>query len=356
MASRPPTSARLGYLDWARGLVVVLMVHTHGFFAWVAPASQDGWIYHKTVLAGGYPAAIFLFLSGLVLTLANESRRRRGTPGRERVREGVKRGLEVLAYAFLFRLWMLAASLFWRPADFLRVDILNCIGASLVIVSAVTFGWPRPRVRGLAALALAAAICLLAPLAWDGPWLQGLPNPILGYFSGRAPDARFPLLPWAGFAAAGAAAGVLLDAARRQGREGPCIALLSASGAAAIVAGFLIDRHFPQIYPREDFWYTSPSYFLIKGGVVLLVLGVAFLADRIPGPSPLRQLGRTSLLVYWVHLEIIYGMFVMPWARQRLDVPQALLGVALLTLAMLCLSYLRTALPRWWRQHHPRVG
>lgn len=356
MGSRPPAGSRLGYLDWARGLVVVLMVHTHGFFGWVAPPYQGEWIYRKTVLVGGYPAALFLFLSGLVLALANESRRRRGAGGRERVRAGVKRGLEVLGYAFLFRLWMLATSLFWRPADFLRVDILNCIGGSLVLVSVAGFGWEGRRARVLAGLVLATAISLLAPLTWDGPWLKSLPEPILGYFSGRLPDARFPLFPWAGFAAAGASAGVLLDAARRQGRESQCIALLTASGVVALGAGFLIDRYGPRIYPHEDFWYTSPSYFLIKGGVVLLVLGVSFLADEIPGPSPLRQLGRTSLLVYWVHLEIIYGMFVMPWARERLDIPQALLGVAVLTLAMLCLSYLRTELPRWWQARETRAA
>ena len=356
MGSRPPTGSRLGYLDWARGLVVVLMVHTHGFFAWVAPASQGEWIYRKTVLIGGYPAAIFLFLSGLVLALANESRKRRGSSGRERVWAGVKRGLEVLGYAFLFRFWMLAASLFWRPADFLRVDILNCIGASLVLVAAVSFGWERARERALAGLLLATTISLLAPLTWDGPWLRGLPEPILGYFSGRPPDARFPILPWAGFAAAGAVAGVMLDGARRQGREGRCIALLSLAGVVAAGAGLLIDRYGPRIYPREDFWYTSPSYFLIKGGIVLLVLGVAFLADRIPGASPLRQLGRTSLLVYWVHLEIIYGMFVIPWVRERLDVKQALWGVVLLTLAMWCLSFLRTELPRWWQERKIRAG
>jgi uncharacterized membrane protein len=358
MASRPSTGSRLGYLDWARGLVVVLMIHTHGFFAWVAPAFQDSWIYRKTVLAGGYPAAIFLFLSGLVLALGNESRSRRGAPGRERVREGVKRGLEVLGYAFLFRLWMLAASFFWRPADFLRVDVLNCIGGSLVLVSLASFGARSPRARALAALALAAAMSLLAPLAWDGPWLRGLPEPILGYFSGRPPDARFPLLPWAGFAAAGAAAGVLLDAARQKALEGRGIAFLPLAGALAVGAGVLVDRFGPRIYPREDYWFTSPSYFLVKGGIVLLALGFAYVASRIPGPSPLRQLGRTSLLVYWVHLEIIYGMFVIPWARQSLDVPQALVGVALLTLAMLGLSYLRTdVLPRWWQARRPvRAG
>jgi uncharacterized membrane protein len=354
MASGPPAAGRLGYIDWARGFCVVLMLHTHAFYAWVRPEARGDEIFKKTLLVGGYPGAIFLFLSGLVLALATESRARRGSPGRDRVREGVKRGLEVLGFAFLFRLWMLVSGHFGRPADFLRVDVLNCIGASLALVAALTFGWTSARARIAAAFAVAAAFSLLAPLTWDW-WLTGLPDPIRGYFSGRPRDALFPLFPWGGFTAAGAAAGMLLAGARQQGREGPFVMALGASGILLAAAGLLIDRFGVSIYPREDFWYTSPSYFLFKVGVVLVVLGMAFLADRIPGLSPLRQMGRTSLLIYWVHLEIVYGLYVIPGLRNRLDVRQALLGVALLTLAMLGLSLLRTYGPRWWETRRGRV-
>ena len=348
MASRPPVKRRLGYLDWARGLCVLFMIHTHAFYAWVSPEARKSEVFQKTVLVGGYPGAAFLFVSGLVLALALEGRARRGESGRRRVREGVKRGLEVLGYAFLFRLWMLATSHFWRTSDFLRVDVLNCIGGSLLLTGLVVFGWGTLRGRLMAAAALAAALSLLAPLTWDGPWLGFLPHPILGYFSGRVPDAFFPLLPWGGFTAAGAFAGILLDRARRAEREGALLAAFAAGGAALCATGLLIDRFGPRVYPREDFWYTSPSYFVFKLGVVLCVLAVAYLGDKLPGPSALRQMGRTSLLIYWVHLEIIYGQYVIPGGRERLDIEQSLRGVAGLALAMLALSLLRTHVPRWW--------
>ena len=43
-------------------------------------------------------------------------------------REALRRGAEVLGYAVLFRLWMFTSSGFAKPADLLRVDVLNCIG------------------------------------------------------------------------------------------------------------------------------------------------------------------------------------------------------------------------------------
>ena len=90
--------------------------------------------------------------------------------------------------------------------------------------------------------------------------------------------------------------------------------------------------------------------------MLLVEIGAAPLHHSETAAGDLRQLGRTSLLVYWVHLEIIYGMFVMPWARERLNVPQALLGVAVLTLALLGLSYLRPELPRWWPRSRSTTG
>jgi fucose 4-O-acetylase-like acetyltransferase len=99
----------------------------------------------------------------------------------------------------------------------------------------------------------------------------------------------------------------------------------------------------PTVYPRYDFWHTSPAYFAVKAGVVLLTMAAAYLLDRLPGQGPIRQLGRTSLLIYWVHLEIVYGSYVVPGWRGSLPLGQAVAAVATLMLVMLALSYARTA-------------
>jgi uncharacterized membrane protein len=339
----PTPASRLGYLDWARGLCVLFMLHTHAFYAWVRPEDRDTAYFGYTRLVGGFPGAVFLFLAGLVLSLANESRVARGAAPRDAVRHGLARGLEILGFAFLFRLWMWMSGDFGRAADLLRVDILNCIGASVTLAAGLTLGWPTVGRRVAAALTLGLAIPLLTPVLWDSPWVRRyLPVGLAGYVDGRLPDSFFPLFPWGGFTALGVAAGSLLHGARRAGREGMLLAAMAGLGAALLPAGRLLDPLLAGAYPRYDFWHTSPAYFLIKTGVVLLVMGLAYAADRIPGPSPLRQMGTTSLLIYWVHLEIVYGKYVAPWARGSLDLRQATAGVALLTLAMLALSILRT--------------
>jgi uncharacterized membrane protein len=344
----PERASRLGYLDWARGLAVLLMINTHAFSAWTAAEDRGTRLFGMARLFGGYPAPLFLFLAGVSAALVAEKERTKGMDSREIRRRALRRGLTVLAYAFLFRVAMLASGGFGRAADLLRVDVLNCIAVSLLLV-AFAPGRPSPPDRLIAALGLVAGVALLTPLAWDTSWWRGWPVPIAGYFTGRVPDALFPLFPWTAFLALGAACGLGLAHARARGREAVTIGLMAAAGAAAIPMALWVDRHAPAVYPVYDFWYTSPSYVVLKGGVLLVLFGLAFLLDRLPGPSALRQLGRTSLLVYWVHLEIVYGKWIAPGLRGILSVEEAGVGVVILVLAMLALSIARTHARGGWR-------
>ena len=336
------SSRRLGYIDWARGLAVYVMIQTHAFSSWLSPEARQTRFWHRVELMGGYPGPLFLFLAGMGLALMAEARRAQGVATPAVVREGLRRGLEILGYAAAFRLWMYASGRFTAPRELLRVDVLNCIGLALMLVAAAALPWTSRRRRMPAALGLCAAIALLTPLAWDAPWPGWIPRPLLAYVSGRAWGSYFPIFPWAGFAAAGAACAFLLAEARDRGREPAAVTALTSLGAALIPLALWIDRVVPQVYPVYDFWWTSPLYFLVKVGVLLLVLGLAYAWNWLPGWSPLRQMGQTSLLVYWVHIEVVYGGNVFGWARGSLSVARASVGLALLVAAMLLLSIART--------------
>jgi fucose 4-O-acetylase-like acetyltransferase len=61
------------------------------------------------------------------------------------------------------------------------------------------------------------------------------------------------------------------------------------------------------------------------------------------GFSPLVQLGQTSLLVYWVHIEFVYGrVSILP--KRAVDIRTASLGLLTIFLSMLLLSWFRTRL------------
>jgi len=66
--------------------------------------------------------------------------------------------------------------------------------------------------------------------------------------------------------------------------------------------------------------------------------------------SPLMQLGKTSLLVYWVHIEFVYGRFsILP--KGQCGIAKATAGLIAIFSAMLGLSWLRTR----WKGRKARV-
>lgn len=332
--------SRLDYVDWLRGLAVLLMMQTHAYDSWLTPAARQTSFFGYSRLLGGAPAPLFLFLAGLSLGLLVE--RLPGEHGRG-VGRGVRRGLQIVAYAFAFRFASLVAGGFTRPGDFLRVDVLNCIGLSMILVAILGFSWSTPPKRAGACLLMAAAIAMATPLVWDAAWPSWVPKALLGYLSGRGPESLFPLFPWTAFAAAGGAAGIVLTQGRSARREGWTVLGLTLAGVAAVVAGLRFDR-LPTLYTRYDFWYTSPNYVLIRLGLALVLLGLAYAWDRRPrryATNPLIVLGRDSLLIYVVHIEIVYGVLLAPFVRAKMDLTSASFALAVLTIAMWFLAYFR---------------
>jgi hypothetical protein len=108
-----------------------------------------------------------------------------------------------------------------------------------------------------------------------------------------------------------------------------------------------LDARPDQIYPVYDFWHTSPNFFLIRVGLLLAILSATYAWCRWGagqwGFSPLIQLGQTSLLVYWVHIEFVYGrLSIVP--KHDVGIRTASFGLLAIFLAMLALSLWRT---RW---------
>lgn len=157
----------------------------------------------------------------------------------------------------------------------------------------------------------------------------------------------FPIFPWAGFAFAGLAVGFLLlgDWSKRSG--GVFFGLAGVAGLVVIGIGKWLDASSRRVYPVYDFWHTSPNFFLIRVGLLLMILAAVYAwcgwGAGQWGFSPMVQLGQTSLLVYWVHIEFVYGRFsILPKRAQ--DIRTASLGLLMIFLSMLVLSLMRTKL------------
>src|SRR5450432_3471829 len=222
-AMKPLNSSRLAYIDWMRGLACVLMFQTHCYDAWLSPQARKSTFYMWSQLGGTLPAPLFLFLAGISFALVTDKLRQKDVPAAQIASKTIRRGAEILALGFLFRFQEFLIAWGWSPwSDLLRVDILNTIGVSMMLMGGlcwIVFSLTHTtRIRvtlGAASVGVALVISLLTPLIWTTWRPRWLPWPIESYFDGvhnfgQPQSWLFPIFPWVGFAFAGLALGFLL--------------------------------------------------------------------------------------------------------------------------------------------------
>jgi len=352
--------SRLAYIDWMRGLACVLMFQTHCYDSWLGGDARKSTFFMWSQLGGTLPAPLFLFLAGVSFAFVTDKLRQKGVSADRIAHTTIRRGAEILGLGLLFRLQEFLIAWGWAPwSDLLRVDILNTIGLSMMLMGMVCWivlrynsGSRARAALGMTAAVVGMSISLLTPLLWTSWRLRWLPWPIESYVDGvhnlGEPQAwLFPIFPWAAFAFIGLATGFFLlsDGARKRGAA--TFMLAGAGGVGLIYLARWLDASPHRLYSTYDFWHTSPNFFLIRVGLLLAILAGAYLWCRWGagqrGFSPLIQLGQTSLLVYWVHIEFVYGrLSIVP--KRAVDIRTASFGLLTIFLLMVLLSVLRTRL------------
>ncbi len=366
------SAQRLAYIDWMRGLACLLMFQTHCYDSWVRPESRKTAFMMWSQLGGTLPAPLFIFLAGVSFALVTDRMRAKGAGRNEIARTTILRGAEIFGMGLLFRVQEFALGYPWSPwTDLLRVDVLNILGLSMALMGVLCWfagaaaardasAISRVRVRNLvASLVVAAFIALATPLLWTTHRPRWLPWFLETYVNGvhifKEPRPwLFPLFPWCAFAFAGLTAGFLLFSDYAKKKETVVLAALGAAGLVACALSFWFDALPVHLYAVYDFWHTSPNFFLIRCGILLIILFLTYAWCRWglarKGFSPVIQLGNTSLLVYWVHIEFVYGRFsILP--KRKCSIALASAGLLAIFLAMLVLSLLKTR----WKKGQLRV-
>ena len=393
MSAAEATKSRLAYIDWMRGLACLLMFQTHCYDSWLGGSARQGRFFMDSQLLGTFPAPLFLFLAGISFALVTDKLLQKNLSPKQIARSTIRRGAEVFGFGLLLRLQEYLISWGWAPnSDLLRVDILNTIGLSMMLMGILCWlalslsirkgnmwGQPPSAVRPgearqeaaatlgsrfnliFAAAATTLAISLLTPLLWTTWRPRFLPWPLESYINGvhnlGTPQAwLFPVFPWTAFACAGLAVGFILQSPWTRAREARVFLSLGIAGAVLIELSRWLDAAPRQLYPVYDYWHTSPEFFLTRLGMLLLILTGTYAWCRWGlaqwGFSPLIQLGQASLLVYWVHIEFVYGR-VSILAKHAQTISGATMGLAIIFLAMLVLAYVRTHASGWMKKTGP---
>jgi uncharacterized membrane protein len=341
--------SRRTYLDVLRGLAVLIMIEAHVLDSWTRDPDRQTRQFADAIIVGGFGAPLFLFLAGIAVPLSAGSKFRRTGDVRAASGAVVRRGLEIFGLALVFRI---QSWIFGRyPAWFMvRVDILNIMGPSIMAAAALWGAIRTVRGRFVAFAAATVAAVLLAPIIQNLALLSPLPDPIEAYLRPLPGISNFVVFPWVGFLFAGVIVGLVLDSIRTRKEElGANLAFTLIGTAIALGAHTL--SFLPTLYQQSYYWTTSPAFFFVRLGIMTAAIGLAYAWELRPGHhrwSPLQQLGRTSLFIYWIHVEMVYGGLSRP-LRERLSWAQVWVALALFCLFMLGCSILKDRIVGRWK-------
>ncbi len=326
-----------------RGLAVLIMIQCHTFNCFVRMDLRDGGPYVLSQFVGGMAAPLFLFMAGMTLAFQMESLERREQDRMRRWLGALRRGGYVLGIAFLFRFTNWAGSLpnaQWQ--ELTKVDILNCMGVAMIAVSAAAILDSKSRARAAAAAGL--AIAGLAPVIANLDW-SGAPSLLHEYVAPGFGRGRFAFFPCAAYVAFGLSLGAVVKRTPPERIERLMQWCVPIGFALVFTAQYFSNLPY-SIYPKSDFWSDSPALILIRVGICLVIMAGAYMWTEFcaaGGWSWMLTFGQTSLLVYWVHVVVVYGRWNAP-IKRSLDIPQA----ALATLALIGLMVgLAEAKLRW---------
>jgi uncharacterized membrane protein len=174
-------------------------------------------------------------------------------------------------------------------------------------------------------------------------WVEAYIRPLTGFSS-------FCFFPWMAFVLAGTAVGVLLDSARTPALESHLNKWLAVTGIV-LTAGAFSASFLPSPYTDSEFWGGSPAFFIIRTGILIVTLPIAYWWDRLalrPAWSPMQQLGRSSLFIYWIHVEMVYGLISLR-IHKSFTHAQAWTAYGGFVLLMLLVSIEKDRVMKWWK-------
>jgi uncharacterized membrane protein len=306
---------RIIFIDLMRAFAVLQMVQGHTVDSLLADSSRSSGypVYAVWLFMRGMTAPIFMFTAGTVFMylfrLINEPFK-----SNPRVKKGFKRVILLIALGYLLRYPTPTIFNFSHIARqqwdvFFAVDVLHLIGFGILFLIFLAYAAEKFKLGDYFVFISGALIfIILYPIFANINWTGFMPAPLAGYFY-TGTGSNFPLFPWAGYVIAGGVLGSYLAKHPKVFKTSKFSLRLLIIGAALIAAAFAGNEIEILITGSSNLWTTSPNLVLFRIGFVLILNSiVSYISLEVETiPRFLILVGRNTLLIYIVHLVILYG-------------------------------------------------
>jgi len=305
---------RAQFIDMLKGLALIIMIEVHVVNVFLSSELRSAWWFTYLNFINGLVAPAFTFSSGMVFVLSLQK-------GLDELRKfGMKfwnklgRLLLVFLAGYSIHMSFLSLRKISNPhyphmlQEFLKVDILQCIAVGLILLLMLRIIIKSDKGFYLTILLLDIFVLSFSPYAWKTDFAEFIPLGIANYFN-RIHGSLFPLFPWLAFILTGALLGKLyIELKDKIGEEKFSKHLIYYGAGFFIGTVLLLNVLLPDSIVEIK---PNPLFFMQRVGVLMMLLGFFwFYINRFENyNSFILDVSRESLMVYWLHLKIIYKKF-----------------------------------------------
>ncbi|WP_111307428.1 heparan-alpha-glucosaminide N-acetyltransferase domain-containing protein [Confluentibacter sediminis] len=338
-------SNRLYFIDAVRAFAILMMLQGHFIDTLLDPIYRDDtnifyniWSYFR-----GVTAPTFFTISGLVFMYLLLKAKEKGND-KVRIRKGLYRGLLLLFIGYTLRVDFFD----WFQGKFypyfLVVDVLQCIGLSLILMVALYYVFKaNTYVLSIVLVIIGCTIFITEPL-YRNIVLPDTPLVFANYIS-KKNGSVFTIIPWFGYSALGAFfATVFFRHVHRKAFKALTICTFFTFGYLLIFqsSGFL--HKIGDVTGLTLFHAAANyNYLFSRLGDVLVLFGLFYTFEHFLKQSIITRIGEKTLSIYTFHFIIIFGSYtgigLKHFYYKALDPYQAIFGALAFILVVVVISF-----------------
>ena len=342
-----PPKSRLDFIDLHKGIVLLIMIEVHVFNSMLIPEIRGAGWFSVINFINGLVAPSFIFVSGFAFSFSSPEKVQELKRFRTLFWKQLSRLLLIIVAGYSLRVpFSLAEAIAKSKANelspFLIVDVLQCIGAGLLFLMFWRMVIKNDKILTGVLVGLIVLILIISPYIWNAELGNYLPYFVANYFTNKY-GSLFPILPWLSFMLMGYIFGYYFTIARKSEKTRDYFRLLYYISLVLIFVGHLT------VTTISPFHIEMPKpnifFFIMRLGYILFLFSVCkSITDKFDLKiSFILNISRASLLVYWLHLILMFGYF---WKGQSLvgivgtslDIPKALLMTLGLIIVMVFIA------------------
>ena len=305
-------TARLYFIDAMRAWAILMMLQGHFIDGLLDTVFRDNsdltyniWKYFR-----GITAPVFFTVSGFIFTYLLIRVPQKGMQN-PRIQKGIKRGLQLVFIGYLLRTNLLGILNGHIYDAFYLVDVLHCIGLSLLGIIGIYLAsqYGKKSLLPLLLIGITGILFLFEPIYKEWSF-SFLPQAMANYFT-KTNGSVFTIIPWFGYTTFGAFMSVLFTrykSYRYLYEYAITLCFLVGLGLIFFSSDFFLGlSRFTGIQLFADLYFNN--YLFIRMGDVFLVFAIFMLFRSFLKNSTVLKIGQSTLSIYVIHFIILYGSF-----------------------------------------------